>query len=179
MSTRVTNTPLIPLNLVDAPSQRLYVFAIYIALLGWRLYDWGKLVEDEADSLWLFIKWVATDAVVFFYGLPVLRIPWLEWSNPAIMVIFLLHAVLNGMLMFRIPVRHNLLQQHVGCTNIRIQIPLEAFLAGLVKTMYDRELSISENRVKPASILHNSSLIMGRHIINILPEGLVLAKLVI
>jgi nucleoporin POM152 len=117
MSTRVTNTPLIPLNLVDAPSQRLYVFAIYVALLGWRLYDWGKLVEDEADSLWLFIKWVATDAVVFLYGLPALRIPWLEWSNPAIMSVFLVHAVLNGMLMFRIPVRHDLLR-HVGCANI-------------------------------------------------------------
>jgi nucleoporin POM152 len=108
-SESVTDAPLIPLNLVDAPSQRLYVFAIYIALLGWRLYDWSKLVEDEADSLWLFIKWVATDAVVFLYGLPALRIPWLEWSNPAIMSIFLLHAILNGMLMFRIPVRHNFL----------------------------------------------------------------------
>jgi nucleoporin POM152 len=112
----MTNVPLIPLNLVDAPSQRLYVFAIYVALLGWRLYDWGNLVEDEADSLWLFIKWVATDAVVFLYGLPALRIPWLEWSNPAIMGVFLIHAVLNGMLMFRIPVRHYPLK-YVGYAN--------------------------------------------------------------
>lgn len=51
------------------------------------------------------------------------------------------------------------------------QLPIEATLAALVKTLYDRELSISENRVKPASILHNSSLIMGRQIINVLPEG--------
>jgi nucleoporin POM152 len=122
MSQRVTNAPLIPLNLVDAPSQRLYVFAIYVALLGWRLYDWGKLVEDEADSLWLFIKWVATDAVVFLYGLPALRIPWLEWSNPAIMCVFLVHAVLNGMLMFRIPVRHYPLK-YVGYTNIETTDP--------------------------------------------------------
>jgi nucleoporin POM152 len=122
MSPRVTNAPLIPLNLVDAPSQRLYVFAIYVALLGWRLYDWGKLVEDEADSLWLFIKWVATDAVVFLYALPALRIPWLEWSNPAIMSVFLVHAVLNGMLMFRIPVRHDL-RRRVGYTNIEATDP--------------------------------------------------------
>jgi nucleoporin POM152 len=113
MSRRGTNTPLIPLNLVDGPSQRFYVFAIYVALLGWRLYDWGKLVEDEADSLWLFIKWVATDAVLFLYGLPALRIPWLEWSNPAITGVFLVHAVLNGMLMFRIPVSCRLLM-HLG-----------------------------------------------------------------
>jgi nucleoporin POM152 len=37
--------------------------------------------------------------------------------------------------------------------------------------LYDREISISENRVKPADILHNSSLIMGKHVIHILPEG--------
>ena len=101
-----TSAPLIPLTLIDAPSQRFYVFAVYVALLGWRLYDWGKLVEYEADSLWLFIKWVGIDAAVFLYALPALRIPWLEWSNPAIMTIFLVHAVLNGMLMFKIPVSH-------------------------------------------------------------------------
>jgi hypothetical protein len=98
-----TSAPLIPLTLIDAPSQRFYVFALYIALLAWRLYDWGKLVEDEADSFWLFIKWVATDGV-FLYGLPEMRIPWLEWSNPVTTGIFLSHACLNGMLMFRIPV---------------------------------------------------------------------------
>lgn len=43
----------------------------------------------------------------------------------------------------------------------------------IAKTVFDREEGISEGRVRPASILHNSSLIMGRQIINILPEGLV------
>ena len=98
------SSPLIPLVVLDAPSQRFYVFALYIALLAWRLYDWAKLVEDEADSFWLFIKWVAIDAVVFLYGLPALRIPWLEWSNPITIGVFVVHAVVNGMLMFRIPV---------------------------------------------------------------------------
>lgn len=44
-------------------------------------------------------------------------------------------------------------------------------MAALVKLAYDRELSISERRVKPADILHNSSLILGKQIIHILPEG--------
>lgn len=60
-------------------------------------------MEDDTESFWLFIKWVAID-IVFMFGLPELRIPWLEWSSTAITVPFLLHAVLNGMLMFRIPV---------------------------------------------------------------------------
>ena len=39
------------------------------------------------------------------------------------------------------------------------------------KIVYDRELAISEKSVKPASILHNASLILGKQIIHILPEG--------
>lgn len=163
-----TNVPLIPLTLIDAPSQRFYVFAIYVGLLAWRLYDWGKLVEDEADSFWLFIKWVATDGV-FLYGLPEMRIPWLEWSNPVTTGLFLLHACLSGMLMFRVPVSF-VLPPSILLANCK-KIPIEAFLAAVVRTMYDRELSISENRVKPANILHNSSIIMGKQIINVLPEG--------
>lgn len=42
-----------------------------------------------------------------------------------------------------------------------------------MKTLFDKELSVSENSVRPARILHNSSLIMGKQIINILPEGYV------
>lgn len=37
--------------------------------------------------------------------------------------------------------------------------------------MYEREISISEHNVKVSSILNNHSLIMGKQIINILPEG--------
>ena len=50
-------------------------------------------------------------------------------------------------------------------------MPLGSWLAGLLKLVYDRELAVSERRVKPANILHNSSLILGKQIINILPEG--------
>lgn len=51
------------------------------------------------------------------------------------------------------------------------QFPWQAWILGFVKVFYDRELAISEHNVKMSSILHNSSLIMGRQIINILPEG--------
>src|ERR1700710_2740483 len=53
------------------------------------------------------------------------------------------------------------------------QLPIEGWLLFLIKTVFDRELSISENSVRPACILHNASLIMGKQIINILPEGYV------
>ncbi|KAJ5652513.1 Nucleoporin [Penicillium longicatenatum] len=146
-----TNTPLVPINLIDAPSQRLYVVAFYLALNAWRIYE-SWTASDELDSTWLFLKWVSMDGV-FLFGLQALRIPWLEWAFPTTLALFLLHVVGNVFLMFQIP------------------IPLGAWLAGMVKVAYDRELSISERKVKPGDIIHNASLILGKQIVHILPEG--------
>lgn len=98
-------SPLIPFNVLDAPSQRFYVIALYAALMAWRIYDWWKLFLDDTESLWLFMKWVALDSV-FVYGVPGLRIPWLDWSSSTTTILFLLHAVLDGLMMFLVPVRN-------------------------------------------------------------------------
>ncbi len=97
-------TPMIPFTVVDAPSQRLYVALFYTALTMWRLYDYFGLVSDEAESLWMFMKWLAIDSV-FLYGLPELQIPWLQWSSSMTAILVILHTMLNAFLMFRIPVR--------------------------------------------------------------------------
>lgn len=94
--------PLIPLDVIDAPTQRLYVAALYFALIAWRLYD-SLGAADEIDSTWLFLKWNFLDGI-FFLSIPALRIPWLEWTFPTFLTIFLLHAAANVFLMFRIPV---------------------------------------------------------------------------
>ncbi|TDZ99547.1 Nucleoporin POM152 [Colletotrichum sidae] len=137
---------------MHAPQQRFYACAIYVALVAWRFYDWIKLVEDNDTSAWLFLKWVFID-FGFLFGLPEMRIPWLEMSQPVVTAIFLFHAFFNFMLMFNIP------------------LPLQPWLVGFLKVFYDREVAVSEHTVKVSSILHNHSLIMGRQIINILPEG--------
>ncbi|KAJ5594538.1 Nucleoporin [Penicillium hispanicum] len=149
--TQNTNTPLVPVDLIDAPSQRLYVVAFYFALNAWRVYE-SCNTSDDLDSTWLFLKWVSVDGI-FAFGLQALRIPWLEWAFPTTLALFLLHVVGNTFLMFRIP------------------IPMGAWFASLVKMAYDRELSISERRVKPGDIIHNASLILGKQIVHILPEG--------
>ncbi|KAK4946538.1 hypothetical protein LTR10_014390 [Elasticomyces elasticus] len=143
--------PIIPTEVIDAPSQRFYVFAFYVALTAWRLYN-SYNVENDLDSTWLFLKWVGIDAA-FFVALPAFRVPWLEWSFATTFTLWLLHAIANAFLMYKIP------------------IPLMAWAGALVKVAYDRELSISEHRVKPADILQNSSIILGKQIIHILPEG--------
>lgn len=95
--------PLIPTTLIDAPSQRMYALGIYGLLLVYRMYDWWTLVEEDTSSLWLFIKWGIID-FGFIYGLPMLRIPWLEWSDPTKFMASLVHIGIDAMLMFRIPV---------------------------------------------------------------------------
>ncbi|KAG9249167.1 hypothetical protein BJ878DRAFT_90290 [Calycina marina] len=143
---------LIPEHLVSYPTQRLWATLAYSFLLVWCLFDWWKLVEAEATSMGLFLKWLSIFAI-YCYGLPILQIPWLEWSSAMASTAFIVHGILVAMLMFRVP------------------LPIEGWLLFFTKTLFDREMSVSENSVRPASILQNSSLIMGRQIINILPEG--------
>ncbi|KAL8711117.1 MAG: hypothetical protein Q9220_004498 [cf. Caloplaca sp. 1 TL-2023] len=147
-----SQAPVIPFSLVDAPSQRLSVVFFYLGLTIWRLYDYSGLVSDGTDSLWLFMKWIAIDST-FLYGLPGLKIPWLQWSSTSMTIFFVFHALVDAILMFRIP------------------IPVEAWMIAFTRLFYDRELAISERRVKPATVLHNASLILGKQIIHILPEG--------
>ncbi len=97
------SNPMIPFSLIDAPSQRLYVSIFYACLTVWRISDYVGLVSDEAESLWLFMKWLAIDSV-FLYGLPEFQIPWLQWSSSTTALLVILHTFLNAFLMFRIPV---------------------------------------------------------------------------
>lgn len=98
-----STSPVIPVTLIDAPSQRMYTFVVYSLLLGWRIYDWWQLVEEDTTSIGLFLKWAVID-LMFLFGVPLLRIPWLEWSETTSLVACCVHVVLDGMLMFRIPV---------------------------------------------------------------------------
>jgi nucleoporin POM152 len=100
----LSNTSVIPVDIVDSPTQRLYTLGLYGGLLVWCLYDWWGLVEEDTHSIGLFIKWACIFAI-FMYGVPQLRIPWLEWSTSTSNLAFIVHAVFVGMLMFRIPVR--------------------------------------------------------------------------
>ena len=78
-----THVPLISFEIADAPTQRFYAVIIFLALQLWKLWDLTALYANEGDSvseLWFCMKWVALDGV-FFWFLPVLRIPWLTFSQ--------------------------------------------------------------------------------------------------
>jgi nucleoporin POM152 len=72
-------------------------------LWAWKFYDWLQVVEDGDYSWLLFLKWIFID-FVFLFGVPELRIPWLELSQPVVTTIFSLQLIFNYMLMFNIPV---------------------------------------------------------------------------
>ncbi|KAG6089329.1 hypothetical protein E4U15_003351 [Claviceps sp. LM218 group G6] len=106
---RANNQPRIPLTFVDAPSQRLYAFAVYIILWAWKIYDWLQVIEEGDASFLLFFKWIIID-FAFLFGLPELKIPWLELSQFTSVILFVGHLVLNYMLMFNIPVSHSVIR---------------------------------------------------------------------
>lgn len=95
--------PVIPLTTLDAPTQRFYIIAIYFALQGWKLYDWMRVAEHHEASFALLLKWSFID-FAFLFGVPELRIPWLELSQPAVLTLYGLHFLLNYVFMFDIPV---------------------------------------------------------------------------
>lgn len=99
-----TRPPIIPLTTLDAPTQRFYIIAIYIALQGWKVYDWLNVVESHEASFGLLLKWSFID-FAFLFGVPELRIPWLELSQPVVLALYAGHFFINYMAMFDIPVR--------------------------------------------------------------------------
>lgn len=168
-SAPTSSTPVIPVNLVDAPTQRMCVFAIYGILFSLRVYDWWTLVQEETASLGYFVKWFVLDGI-FLYGMPLMRIPWLEWSETTSSMAWILHAGMNAMLMFRVPVSSAVATVLMALLTSK-QLPIEGWLIAMAKTFFDSEISVSEHSVRASNILHNSSLIMGKQIINVLPEG--------
>ena len=145
-------TPLIPFDVLDGPSQRLSVAIAFASLILWRLYDHHVLEAEASEALWLFMKWIVIDST-FVFGLPTLRVPWLQWPPWVTYFLFLTLAGLDAILMFD------------------LGIPWQSWLFAITKYVYDRELAVDEIRVKRGNILHNSSLILGRQIVHILPEG--------
>lgn len=102
-ATSTGNGPVIPFSFLDAPSQRLYVSLLYFGLFLWRIFDFLSLPAEGGDGFWLFTKWVGIDTA-FLYSLSGLNIPWLQWSSSTFTILFILHAMLDWMLMFQIPV---------------------------------------------------------------------------
>ena len=89
--------------MLDPAQQRFYLFAIYIALWAYRSYDFYTLAVEDDESLWLCLKWCFFD-MLFMFGVPLLEIPWLEWSNGAAFLLFVVLDLLPDTPRFLRPV---------------------------------------------------------------------------
>lgn len=146
--------PLIPLDVLDAPTQRLYAIAIFGAAQAYKFYDLSRMWagEGEITVIWFCMKWWLIDWLFFWY-LPQFRIPWLCFSPTASL------WCIGAFMLF------DLALPHVSIA------PVTMLLSGIWKFFYDREMSISERRVKWGDIIHNDTHIMGKYTVHILPEG--------
>ncbi|KAI5817083.1 hypothetical protein BZA77DRAFT_387080 [Pyronema omphalodes] len=150
-----TLEPWIPLSVLDAPTQRLYAFAIFGALQAYKFYDLTRLNADDGDitTLWFYMKWWILDSGFFWY-LPTFKIPWLCFT-PTVSL-YCIFGFVTG----------NALLPYISGA------PLATLLTGIWKLFYDREVSISERKVKWGDIIHNDTHIMGKYTVHILPEGI-------
>lgn len=75
--------PVIPVDIIDAPTQRLYAIIFFLGLQLWKMRDAHALYsgaeDDSISELTFMLKWVAFDGM-FLWLLPWLRIPWLTYA---------------------------------------------------------------------------------------------------
>lgn len=107
---------------------------------------------NSVESSWLFMKWSLLDSI-FLMAVSSIQIPWLEWSFATSVGILALHIFSNFWLMFN------------------MSLPWQSFALGAAKLVYNKELSLSDTRVNPNDVIHGSNIILGKQIINLLPEG--------
>ncbi|KAK6346996.1 hypothetical protein TWF696_007088 [Orbilia brochopaga] len=147
--------PYIPTNVIDAPTQRLYVCAVFVLLQAYKLSDVWKLYaldDDSISELWFILKWVAIDGV-FLRLLPLLQIPWLTFSTYATVLQIIVMSFTD--IFF--------------C--LRYQDTFAMIILSAWKYFFSHELSLSERRVKVRNIVSDSSPILGKHTVHYLPEG--------
>ncbi|KAI3402391.2 POM152 [Candida oxycetoniae] len=92
--------PLISTKVLDAASQRIFVFSVFILLQSWKIYDLVLLKSDLAStslsSFTFILKYAVIDGT-FLWLLPILKIPHINFSPLQTIVCILL---MNGISMF-------------------------------------------------------------------------------
>ncbi|KAK9470859.1 uncharacterized protein V1510DRAFT_244950 [Dipodascopsis tothii] len=147
--------PLISEQYLDVGSQRMYAISLFVLLQVWKITDLIAIrrgtSSTDAELAFVF-KFLILDGL-FLFILPLFRIPWLTFSGPITLVQIVLMAVWTLFL------------------SSASTVPLSAFFGAAVKSVYDRELSISEHRVRAKDYMQPASHISGRHVVHILPES--------
>ncbi|KAF7728475.1 hypothetical protein EC973_006028 [Apophysomyces ossiformis] len=147
---------LIPPSTLEFPSQRLYALSIFVAAQALKLYDvygayWASYPEQYSGVL---LKWWLIDTL-YMLLLWVVKIPWLQFSGLKTMLLTLVLITFDVVL---------------------FSLPSVALSGALVKMffgeVFGQQIGVSRAKlVNVKDIVYNSSHILGRHTVHILPYG--------
>ncbi|ORY99344.1 hypothetical protein BCR43DRAFT_489127 [Syncephalastrum racemosum] len=147
---------LIPQSTIDFPSQRYYALSLLAVLQGLKLYDLVNVYSAAYPEQYsgMLMKWWLLDAL-YLFGLWILQIPWLQFSGIKTILFVILTCFINLVL---------------------FALPSAAISSALFKVFFGdvlgQQIGISRAKlVNVKDIVFNSSHILGRHTVHILPYG--------
>lgn len=155
---------LIPVNIIDHASQRLFLVSLFILIQAWKVYDITLVRTDVLSTANLqlttlnhftfVLKYVVIDGL-FLWLLPVLNVPYLTFS-PSITL--LLTLVINALTL-------------ILASNFTI--PLFAnFVIPIWKILFNkRELTIVGDSVSSTNVIDMNAHFKGRYTIQYLPDS--------
>ncbi|KAI8146224.1 hypothetical protein BJV82DRAFT_600953 [Fennellomyces sp. T-0311] len=147
---------LIPSTYIEFPTQRLYAISIFVLLQAIKLYDiycvYSASYAEEYSGM--FIKWWIFDSL-YMVSLWIVQIPWLQFSFMKSLILALL-LILIDLVLFAVP------------TASLSGLMLKAFIGDVL----GQQISASKGKmVSVKDVLQDSSHILGRHTVHILPYG--------
>lgn len=162
LSNPVSNSePLIPLSVVDAPSQRVYIASAFVAIQTYKLYSFSASIWAD-DDFALLGTFLLLD-LLFVVAVSRLRTPRFDYTRSRWIVIFTLLASTDWILTggWRVVL------------SIMGSLPVLGWLANTFinswSDAFNRQVSISEHRVRLRDIIRPSHHILGQHTIHVLP----------
>ncbi|KAI9267839.1 hypothetical protein BY458DRAFT_556205 [Sporodiniella umbellata] len=147
---------LIPSSTIDFPVQRRWAASIFVALQAWKATDLVLVYQATYPEQYngILLKWWLIDAL-YFFALYVAKIPWLQFSALKTLILATMLLWLD-LAAFSAPT--------IGFTGL--------FFKTFLTDVFGQQISVSQARmVNIKNIVQNSSHILGKHAVHILPYG--------
>lgn len=145
--------PLIPLDIVDAPTQRLWAVSIAAAVQAYKIYTF--FLPDASLSLALLLD------LALVLSLARLRIPRLQYSDAAWAVIGFAVGAIDWIILGG----WSALLTFFGMGS------LTSWLSSTWDGFFSRPMGLSEHRVRINNLVRSSNHLLGQHTIHILPHS--------
>ncbi|KAG1471634.1 hypothetical protein G6F56_002012 [Rhizopus delemar] len=147
---------LIPPSVIDFPVQRRWAVSIFVALQAWKVADLFSVYRATYPEQYngIMLQWCLIDAL-YIFALYIAKIPWLQFSGLKTLILAFLLLWID-LALFSVP--------SVGFAGV--------FFKTFLGDVFGQQISVSQARmVNVKNIVQNSSHILGKHAVHILPYG--------